>query len=174
MRPRLATRAAGCTLLAFSLAGAPALAYAQEAPVNTSDALEVVGNAMGLRRGAFEDTLPYDACSIHEQTGRPENFPAGLSPGLIPLLDRTGPDPCAQTPVRRTRFPHIVRVDSVRFRDSTAVVSLSIQRNEWSYKEHFRFARLRDGRGWGFRESRMTNPFRITRSPTSARDAPPW
>jgi hypothetical protein len=124
-----------------------------------------VAEVLILRRGALGDTLSYDACSIYEETGWPSNLPLALPPGLVPLLDRPGPNPCAVVgSVADDRFPHQVRVRSVTIADSTAIVHLSITRGEWSYDETYCFSALPDGR-WGFREARMTHPFRRTAGP---------
>jgi hypothetical protein len=129
-------------------------------------ALAAVAQVMALRRDALGDPLQFDACTVFEKTGRPSGFPAGLPPGLVPLLDRTGPDPCATAqPDSAARFPRIVRVDSVAVTGSGASVHLSIKRGEWSYNEDYFFAALPEGRGWGFREARITHPFRITPPP---------
>jgi hypothetical protein len=129
-------------------------------------ALAAVAQVMALRRDALGDALQFDACTVFEKTGRPSGFPADLPSGLIPLLDRTGPDPCAAAqPTPAARFPRIVRVDSVTVSDSGASVHLSIKRGEWSYNEDYFFAALPNGRGWGFREARITHPFRITPPP---------
>jgi hypothetical protein len=152
-------------LLAVAIA-APAPLRAQGPSGPRTDALAAVTDVMALRRGALGDPLPFDACTVFEKTGRPSGFPASLSPGLVPLLDRTGPDPCAtEPPVADPRFPRAVQVDSVMVTDSAAAVHLSIWRGEWRYKEDYYFRALPNGRGWGFRESRMTHPFRVTPPP---------
>jgi hypothetical protein len=165
MHHRLVTPVAGLALVACAFAP-PGGIHAQVEP-SRATALQVVSDVMVLRRGALGDTLPYDACSIHQQTGRSTDFPAGLLPGVIPLLDRTDADPCARETAGESRFPRFVRVDSVGISDSAAAVYLSVYRGEWRYEEAYHFAALENGRGWGFRESRMTHPLRITARPAA-------
>jgi hypothetical protein len=153
--------------VAVGLASAP---LAAQGTVRRADALAAVAEVMALRRGALGDSLPFNACTVFEQTGRPSGFPVGIPPGLIPLLDRTGPDPCAtKAPGDGDRLQRTVRVDSVRVTDSTASVHLSVRRGEWSYKEEYAFALLPQGCRWGFREARMTHPLRVTPPPGTAR-----
>jgi hypothetical protein len=165
MQGRVMMHVVGLALLALA-AAAPASLLGQNAGEPRVDALAAVAQVMLLRRDALGDSLKFDACSVFERTGRPSDFPAGMLPGLIPLLDRTGPNPCAVEPPRTNpRFPYLVRVDSVMVTDSSASVHLSIRRGEWRYNEHYYYRALPNGRGWGFRESRMTHPFRITPPP---------
>jgi hypothetical protein len=165
MQSRLIMHIVRLALLATTVA-APVPLLAQDPGEQKADALAAVKVVMMLRRDALGDSLKFDACSVFERTGRSSDFPAGIPPGLIPLLDRTGPDPCAtEPPHANPRFPRTVRVDSVTLTDSTASVHLFIRRGEWSYNEDYFFRALPNGRGWGFRESRMTHPFRITPAP---------
>lgn len=168
MHNRLVMRPVPLSLfaVALGLAGAP---LGAQGTARTADALAAVAEVMTLRRGALGDSLPFDACTVFEQTGRPSGFPRGIPPGLIPLLDRTGPDPCAtKAPGDGDRLRRTVRVDSVTITDSAASVHLSVTRGEWSYKEEYAFTLLPQGCRWGFREARMTHPFRVTPPPGTA------
>jgi hypothetical protein len=159
------TRLSGLMLLACAVTGCSSLPGPRAAP-RTADALSLIGDVMMLRAGALGDTLSYDACSVFEAAGRPADFPAGLLPGVVPLLDRAGPDPCsAESPQAGARFPRVVRVDSVRIARASAAVHLSVMRGEWRYREIFLFDPLPAGRGWGFREVRITHPLRIVAPP---------
>lgn len=173
MHHRLRSKPVPLTLIACALAGCSSL-QGQGATGRGADALDAVAEVMALRRGALGDSLPFDACTVFEETGRPAGFPGGLPPGLIPLLDRNGPDPCStERPGAAGRFPRTVRVDSVRVTDSSAAVHLSVRRGEWSYNEDYFFTALPNGRGWGFREARTTHVFRVTPPPLSFRPARP-
>lgn len=171
MHHRLVNRAVLLTLLACVSTGCSSV-QAQATAGRTADALSAVAEVMALRRGALGDSLPFEACTVFEETGRPSGFPGRLPPGLIPLLDRTGPDPCStEGPAAGARFQRVVRVDSVRVTDSSATVHLSVKRGEWSYNEDYFFTALPNGRGWGFREARMTNVFRVTPPPLTFHSA---
>jgi hypothetical protein len=162
---QLVTRLAGLVFLASAVTGCSSLPGPSAAP-RAADALSLIGDVMMLRVSAMGDTLPYDACSVFEAVGRPADFPAGLLPGVVPLLDRAGPDPCsAESPRVGARFPRVVRVDSVRIGRTSAAVHLAVMRGEWRYRETFLFNPLPDGRGWGFREAQITHPLRIVAPP---------
>jgi hypothetical protein len=170
MPNRLVMSPVPLSLLGVVLVGVACAPLGAQETGRRADALAAVAEVMALRRGALGDSLPFDACTIFEQAGRPSGFPAGIPPGLIPLLDRTGPDPCAtKAPGDGDRLQRTVRVDSVTVTDSAAFVHLSIRRGEWSYNEEYTFASLPQGRGWGFREARMTHPFRVMPAPGTIR-----
>lgn len=163
MPDQLTVRCLVGALLALSLAG-PGTLHAQ-APVR-GDALSAVGEAMYFRRSALGDSLPFDACSVYERTGRPAGFPQGLLPGVRPLLDHPVADPCGRAgPEAGVRYPRVVRVDSVVIADSTAQVHLQVRRGEWAYNEvHHLVARPGRG-GWGMREVRTCNAIQILPPP---------
>lgn len=171
MHNRLVIPTLSAMLLALALSSASSpLAGQGPTRARPADALAAVVEVMALRRGALGDSLRFDACAVFEQTGRPAGFPAGIAPGLISLLDRSGSDPCAVPPPGAGgRTEHRVRVDSVEVTDSAASVHLSVKRGEWSYNEDYHFVALPNGRGWGFREARITHPLRITPPPASGR-----
>jgi|GEM_PF-3132738 len=170
MHNRLVIRAVGVVLVGLVLSTTASRLRGQgPGRARPTDALAAVAEVMALRRGPLGDSLRFDACAVYERTGRPGGFPAGIAPGLIPLLDRSGPDPCGEPrPGAGGRTERTVRVDSVKVTDSAASVHLSIRRGEWSYNEDYYFAALPNGRGWGFSEARMTHPFRITPAPTNS------
>jgi hypothetical protein len=128
----------------------PAKAVAQP----PRDALTAIGEAMFFRGRTLGDSLPFDACSVFEQSGRPADYLEGILPGLRSLLDRQGDDPCAAPfPAADQRFVHRVRVDSVIVEDSAARVRLHVRRGEWSHDETYYLSRTGDG--WALREVRM-------------------
>jgi hypothetical protein len=174
MHHRLVIHAVRVTVLALALTTGCSPLRGQDRPGRSGGgALAAVAEVMALRRGALGDSLRFDACAVFQHTGRPGGFPAGIPPGLVPLLDRSGPDPCAvPRPGAGGRTEHTVRVDSVTTTDSAAIVHLSVKRGEWSYSEVYYFAALPNGRGWGFRESRMTHPLRVTPPPMRSGGVP--
>lgn len=130
--------------------------------VEKGTALSAIGQAMLFRQSVLGDSLPFDACSVYERSGRPGSFVSGVLPGLRGLLDRSVDDPCSlPKPSAGDRTEYLVRVDSVVIADSTARVHLHVRRGEWSYTEVYSLA-ARPAGDWGFREVRMTNPFHIT------------
>jgi hypothetical protein len=152
--------------IAALLASAATLHAQQPDP---SPALAAVSEAMAFRRDALGDPLVFDACAIYERTGRPRAFLEGIRPGLRNLLDRPLEDPCsAPCPMANARTTRVVVVDSVVISDSLAQVHLSVRRGEWSYREVHHLRWLGPGRGWAFREVRITNPIRITPPPPPA------
>lgn len=133
--------------------------------VDRGTALSAIGQAMFFRQSVLGDSLPFDACSVYERSGRPNPFVGGLLPGLRGLLDRPVDDPCSlPKPSAGGRTERLVRVDSVVIADSEARVHLHVRRGEWSHTEVYSLATRLDG-GWGFREVRMTNPFHVTPPP---------
>jgi hypothetical protein len=158
------TRGGVASLLMMACLGCAPLAGQQR---TGPDPLAAVVQAMFFRSGALGDSLPFDACSVWEQTGRPAALVEGVLPGLRPLLDRQVDDPCSVAkPSEGSRFERIARVDSVVVADSAARVHLHIRRGEWSYQEVYHLAR-RNGGGWSFREVRMYPPIHVTPPPTT-------
>jgi hypothetical protein len=166
MHCKLVARAVLGTI-AIVLSAGPELLLCQERA--RTDALAAVVEAMFIRRGALGDSLPFDACSVYENSGRPEGFPDGVLAGLRPLLDRQVPDPCSvPKPSEGGRHERLVRVDSVVVSDSAARVHLHVRRGEWSYEEVY-YLTSRDAEtradGWSFREVRMYPPVHTTARP---------
>jgi hypothetical protein len=161
--------ARGGSLLALLLCAVPDILSAQKAA--RGDALSAIVEAMYFRRSALEDSLPFDACSVYEQSGRPAQFPTGVLPGLRALLDRPGADPCGvPKPSAGSRYERIVRVLSVQMADSAAQVHLNVRRGEWTYTEvYYLTARVDDG-AWAFREVRMYPPVHTTPPPPRSPD----
>lgn len=118
--------------------------------------LEAIRTVMSARAGQMGDLLPFDACSVYEQAGRPVAMIDSIRFIARDLLDRPVNDPCAQEPAPsrpgRNRF---VRVESVVVTDSVAYVDLAVIRGEWSYRERHTPPALRGGGGWGWREARV-------------------
>jgi hypothetical protein len=152
------------SLLVLLLCAAPNLLSSQN--VVRRDALSAVGEAMYFRRSALGDSLPFDACSVYERSGRPADFPAGILPGLRSLLDRPVTDPCGvPKPSEGSRFERLVRVISVEMGDSAAQVHLNVRRGEWTYTEVYHLSfRASDG-AWALCEVRMYPPVHTTPPP---------
>lgn len=159
-----------CRMIARVLTAAGLLLGMATAPldgqsVDGGSTLAAIGQAMFFRQSVLGDSLPFDACSVYERSGRPSPFVSELLPGLRSLLDRPVNDPCSLPgPSAGGRTERLVRVDSVVVVDSTARVHLYVRRGEWSHTEVYFLAARQEG-GWGFREVRMTNPFHVTPSP---------
>jgi hypothetical protein len=128
-----------------------------------ASAVSAVDAVIGYRRGFMGDTLRIDACSLFEAVGRPADFPAGISPGNLPALDRGDARPCKGSRAPGLRLPYRVYVDSLTVSDSVARVYLTVARGEASYRETFTLPRVRDG--WGVREARIWGGMRIVPPP---------
>lgn len=136
---------------------------AQASP--SGNALLAVSEVMLYRRNALGDSLPFDACSVYERTGRPEALLSGIRPGLRSLLDRQVDNPCAvPKPSERQRSERLVRVDTVVVADSTAEVHVHVRRDGWRHGEVYYFTNRADG-GWALREVRMTPALHTTPPP---------
>lgn len=113
--------------------------------------LQAIDRVITARAGQMGDRLPFDACSVYEQSGRPAAMADGLTAGARELLDRSGSDPCAQPAAAALPGQRrIVRVDSVILMDSVAHVNLTVIRGEWSDREQYilrRCAAVPDGDG---------------------------
>lgn len=111
------------------------------------------------------DSTRFDACSVHHALGRPADFPAGLLPSVLPLLDRTS-QPCAED-ARRTRVQRpasYVRVDSIAVSgDSTARVHIAVRKqSEQRYFETYDLGGLNRGLPLGWvREVRVWGISRV-------------
>jgi hypothetical protein len=99
---------AACSLLV--LAVLPAHAQEQQRPAPGFVAINTV---MDFRAHWVGDSTRFDACSIYEALGTPENFTEAILPSVLPLLDRTR-EPCADDASRASeqRPLNYVRVDS--------------------------------------------------------------
>lgn len=118
--------------------------------------LQAIDRVIVARAGQMGDLLPFDACSVYEQAGRPAAMTDSLRPGARELLDRPVNDPCAQEPPPALPGQHrVVVVDSLMLTDSVAYVNLSVIRGEWSYREQHILPALRGRPGWGWREARV-------------------
>lgn len=141
-------------------------------------ALAAVEEAMFFRRSALADTLTFDACSVYEQTGRPERMVERLRPGLRSLLDRRGDAPCDGRPSDAGgRAGARVRVDSVVIADTAAQVHLHVLRGGWRHLEVYHLTPRATG-SWSLREVRMSPPLHTTPPPpclpgTTARPSAP-
>ena len=133
----------------------------------SGNALLAVGEVMLYRRNALGDSLPFDACSVYERTGRPEALLSGIRPGLRTLLDRPIDHPCAvPKPSEGQRSERLVRVDTVQIAGSTAEVHVHVRRDGWRHGEVYYFTSRADG-GWALREVRMTPALHTTPPPPS-------
>jgi hypothetical protein len=118
----------------------------------------IVNAVLDHRAHWVGDSTRVDACSVYEALGRPANFPAGINPNLIPLLDRTR-DPCAADSARVTvRWPpRFVRMDTLQANGSAGpYVALTIVKGEYRYREHYTLRTWQSGGtiGAGVREVR--------------------
>jgi hypothetical protein len=134
----------------------------------TGHALSAVDQTMSYRRGALGDSVPYDACSVFEQTGRPSEFLNRFRPGVRGMLDRPLDDPCSvPRPNQGSRSERLIRVDTVLVTDSTAEVHLHVRRDGWRHGEVYYFTSRANGSGWALREVRMSPALHTT-------PPPPW
>jgi hypothetical protein len=149
-------------LVVASVCAAPLFGQNIDAPTR----LAAVGEAMIFRRSVLGDSLPFDACSVYEKSGRPDPFVSAILPGLRSLLDRPVNEPCSlPRPGADRRVERFVRVDSVVVADSIAQVHLHVRRGEWSHTEVYHLSVRPGGGAWAFREVRMTNPFHVMPPP---------
>jgi hypothetical protein len=151
MHNELVKRGFFAALLAIAPGCSPAVLSAQEM---ANDALTAVEEAMAYRRGPLGDSLPFDACSVFQQTGRPRALLSNLSPGLHSLLDRRTDDPCSIPQPGERRHERWARVDSVVVKSASAEVYLHIRRDGWQHDEVY-FLTPRASGGWALREVRM-------------------
>lgn len=118
--------------------------------------LEAIRTVMSARAGQMGDLLPFDACSVYEQAGRPTAMLDSLRFSFRDQLDRPVNDPCAhEPPPALPGQRRVVRVDSLMLTDSIAYVNLTVIRGEWSYREQHVLPALRGRPGWGWREARV-------------------
>ena len=119
-------------LLMLGLAAVPAGAQ-------QSKNVAIVNAVLGHRAHWIGDSTRVDACSVYEALGRPLDFPAGINPDLVPLLDRTR-DPCAgdSTRVAVRRPGRFVRFSRVQANGNAApYVELQITKSPYSYQERY-------------------------------------
>lgn len=119
-------------LLMVGLAAVPA--GAQE-PKN----MAIVNAVLDHRANWIGDSTRVDACSVYEALGRPDDFPAGIRPDLLRLLDRTR-DPCADdtTRIAVRRPQRFVRLDTLQAGGgATPYVALTIEKGPYSYRERY-------------------------------------
>jgi len=133
-----------------------------ESPRQENLATAAVDAVIGFRRTVMADTLRFDACSVFTATGRLADFPAGIGPANLPVLDRQGPRPC-DTAEMPARFVHRVYVDSLALSDSVGFVYLTIRRGESMHRETFTLPYVRGG--WGVREARIWGAFQFIPPP---------
>jgi hypothetical protein len=140
---------------------APAPSSAQRA----GSRLEAIRIVMSARAGQMDDPVPFDACTVYEQGGRPDSLMARLSPGLREFLDRPVNRPCAvPAPVSQPGNSRSVAVDSVVLGDSTGSVHLTVQRGEWMYRERHDLVLTANGRRWALRGVQVYPGTRISAS----------
>lgn len=167
MHHQLVSRAVSIALAALASA-APNPLIGQTAP--PENPLSAIVEAMFFRRTALGDSLPFDACSVYEQGGRPTEFPNGILPGLRLLLDRPVADPCSvPKPSAGSRYERLVRVDSVvPGEPGTVRVHLHVRRGEWTYEEVYYLAAGSGGQPWSLQEVRTYPPIHTTPPPPRA------
>lgn len=124
-----------------------------------SNETRVLNAVMRHRAYVTGDSTRFDACSVYNALGRPTNFPAGIDPGLAPLLDRTK-DPCTRksSSVTVRCPPYMVRVDSLM----TGRAVLRIVKGEYSFREAYtlRHEEVREVRTFGITQSYLVPPRR--------------
>lgn len=132
------------------------IAHTTPAQQQTGSRLEAIRTVMSSRAGQMGDLIPFDACSVYEQAGRPVAMMDSLRYSFRDLLDRPVNDPCAQEPPSALPgLRRIVRVDSLMLTDSVAYVHLTVVRGEYSYREQHILPAYRGRPGWGWREARV-------------------
>ncbi|MBB4636090.1 hypothetical protein [Longimicrobium terrae] len=130
-----------------------------------ADKLDAVSASMRARLDMMDDPVPFDACTVYEQGGRPDSLISRLSPGLREFLDRPVNQPCAvPAPVSRPGNSRSVAVDSLVLGDSTGSVYLTVQRGEWMYRERHDLMLTANGRRWALRGVQVYPGTRITPS----------
>ena len=130
----------------------------------TSGPLALVNAVMRHRAMIVGDSTRFDACSVYTAVGRPADFPAGIDPSVVRLLDRTT-TPCAGDPARVSvaRPRYFVRVDTVAPGTGAAPrVTLTVTRGEYRYRESYTLRKgdgpglpptIQEVRTWGFVQS---------------------
>lgn len=122
----------------------------QSTPAQTA----AVNTVMDFRLNWVGDSTPFNACSAYQAVGRPADFPAGILPGLRRGLDRPGNAPCeGRTPGTPGAWRPEVVVDSVSVRGETAIVYVTVRKDEISYREDYSLVNPSSGR-WGMNEVR--------------------
>src|SRR4051812_24315717 len=114
----------GIAALVVVLGAAPATAQSGE--------VRALNAVLRHRAYLLGDSTRFDACSVYNALGRPANFPSGIDPTLVRLLDRTS-DPCRRdsSSVAVHWPPYLVRVDSL----APARAVLTVVKGEYSFRE---------------------------------------